>query len=837
MKHLSSLLMMTALLVVSCQVKEVIGPADLSREKTEIIITASLNDPPLTKTEHIDYKKVYWLPNDEIVIFSAGEASKFTSLNEEPAKTAKFKGQISVISGLNDDLEDSYIWGLYPYRDDATLSDGLITTVLPTSQIGKADSFGDDLLITMGRSLNFSIPFYHVCSGLRFTLTKTGVKSVTLTANGGEPVAGKFSVGINENGKPVINSVIEPSSSVTVVAPDNGSFEPGVWYYIITLPVTFSEGVTFTMFTDEERGSKTINTSFSLKQGEISRSTEMDKSVPYYGICSTPEIVDLGLSVKWASYNLGASAPEGTGYYFAWGETTPKTEYNWETYKFCNGTMSSINKYNLTDNITELEADDDAATVNLGDMWRMPTSIEIDELLDQQKCEWVWTSLNGVDGYEVRSKINGNSIFLPAAGQDCDATVDRNLGTYMTSSLRTTGADVPFVEWVLAMKDDGRLFRDSWYRKAGYTIRPVYGSHLTNIISFADPEVKRICVENWDTDGDGELSYEEAAAVTDLDQKFKNNTTITSFDELQYFTGLTYIGRKVTYSWGDSIISYDFQGCTNLTSVMIPENVEVIGLQAFTDCENLSSILIPKSVKEITQAFSNTGLTSLSLPEGSSIKLWESEFRGCKSLSTVSFGGEISLNVEEGVFAECPISSLYFGKDFDYDLSGSGRSLFANLFLEYNDNFDLNTNSIVVSSQNQKYDSRDNCNALIETATNTLILGCKNSSIPESVTRIGPDAFSDLNGLTSFVIPASVTSVEGSFDVRLTSITVQATTPPATTYGPFSYNYKNYDDEGNISIPTIYVPAGSVNAYKTAPGWSEYADYIQAIPDTPGFIN
>ena len=357
-----------------------------------------------------------------------------------------------------------------------------------------------------------------------------------------------------------------------------------------------------------------------------------------------------------------------------------------------------------------------------------------------------------------------------------------------------------------------------------------------DIISFVDPEVKRICVENWDTDCDGELDLDEAAAVTDLDQKFRGNTTITSFDELQYFTGLTYIGRKVTYSWGDSIISYDFQGCTNLTSVLIPENVEVIGLQAFTDCENLSSILIPKSVKEITQAFSNTGLTSLSLPEGSSIKLWESGFRGCKSLSTVSFGGEISLNVEEGVFAECPISSLYFGKDFDYDLSGSGRSLFANLFLEYNDNFDLNTNSIVVSSQNQKYDSRDNCNALIETATNTLILGCKNSSIPESVTRIGPDAFSDLNGLTSFVIPASVTSVEGSFDVRLTSITVQATTPPATTYGPFSYYYRNYDDEYNTLIPTIYVPAGSVNAYKTAPGWSDYADYIRSIEGgtTPG---
>lgn len=93
-----------------------------------------------------------------------------------------------------------------------------------------------------------------------------------------------------------------------------------------------------------------------------------------------------------------------------------------------------------------------------------------------------------------------------------------------------------------------------------------------------------------------------------------------------------------------------------------------------------------------------------------------------------------------------------------------------------------------------------------------------------------------MNGLTSFVIPASVTSIEDSFDVRLTSITVQATTPPATTYGPFSYNYQNYDDEWITLIPSVYVPAGSVNAYKTAPGWSRYADYIRSIEGgtTPG---
>lgn len=72
------------------------------------------------------------------------------SLNEEPSKAAKFKGMISVVSGVNDDMEDSYIWGLYPYDENATLSDGEITTSLPSDQQGKADTFADDLLITMG---------------------------------------------------------------------------------------------------------------------------------------------------------------------------------------------------------------------------------------------------------------------------------------------------------------------------------------------------------------------------------------------------------------------------------------------------------------------------------------------------------------------------------------------------------------------------------------------------------------------------------------------------------------------------------------------------------------
>ena len=113
-------------------------------------------------------------------------------------------------------------------------------------------------------------------------------------------------------------------------------------------------------------------------------------------------------------------------------------------------------------------------------------------------------------------------------------------------------------------------------------------------ITFADNAVKTICVANWDTNGDGELSMAEAAAVTELGDVFKGNEEITSFDELQYFTGLTSIEKDA------------FAGCTNLTSVTIPNSVTSIGNGAFFDCSGLTSVEIPNSVTSIGRwAFSS----------------------------------------------------------------------------------------------------------------------------------------------------------------------------------------------------------------------------------------
>lgn len=125
---------------------------------------------------------------------------------------------------------------------------------------------------------------------------------------------------------------------------------------------------------------------------------------------SAGQVVDLGLSVYWASCNLGAEKPEEYGEYYAWGETKPKSSYSEENYSYYDSNTAQY--IDIGSDISGTEYD--AATVNLGSDWRMPTKSEMQELVN--KCSWEWTQINGNNGYKVTG-TNGNSIFLPAAGQ------------------------------------------------------------------------------------------------------------------------------------------------------------------------------------------------------------------------------------------------------------------------------------------------------------------------------------------------------------------------------------------------------------------------------------
>ena len=201
------------------------------------------------------------------------------------------------------------------------------------------------------------------------------------------------------------------------------------------------------------------------------------------GITPAPadvQAVDLGLpsGIKWASCNVGAAQPEDYGNYYAWGEVLPKEDYSWATYKYANGDYNKLTKYcndasygddGFTDNKTTLDPLDDAAYFNWGGSWRMPTDAEWQELQDY--CTWTWTIQNGINGYQIASKTNSNSIFLPAAGCRLGTGLGDvgYYGYYWSSSLN---GSYPDYAWRLYFSSVF-VYRYYYYRYYGLSVRPV----------------------------------------------------------------------------------------------------------------------------------------------------------------------------------------------------------------------------------------------------------------------------------------------------------------------------------------------------------------------------
>ncbi len=198
------------------------------------------------------------------------------------------------------------------------------------------------------------------------------------------------------------------------------------------------------------------------------------------------EYVDLGLpsGTLWATCNIGASSPEEYGDYFAWGETSGyndgKTNFSWSTYTYCEGSETTLTKYcnnssygynGFTDTLTELELSDDAAYVNWGSNWRMPSIDQFEELINSSYTTTTWTTQNGVNGRLITSNQNGNSIFLPAAGYRYDTSLyyaGSNDGYWS----RTLSTGTPDVAWNLYFDSSG-VGTDYYYRYVGQSVRPV----------------------------------------------------------------------------------------------------------------------------------------------------------------------------------------------------------------------------------------------------------------------------------------------------------------------------------------------------------------------------
>ena len=217
----------------------------------------------------------------------------------------------------------------------------------------------------------------------------------------------------------------------------------------------------------------------------------------------------------------------------------------------------------------------------------------------------------------------------------------------------------------------------------------------------------------------GKWAFSSCSALPSI--TIPNSVTSIGDRAFSWCSGLTSITIPNSVK---SIGEYAFEGCSGLTSITIPNSVTSIGAYAFAECSGLTSITIPNSVTSIgNSAFCFcTGLTSITIPNSvTSIGNWA--FYGCSGLTSITIPNSVT-SIGNSAFNGC-----------------SGMT------------------SIVVEKGNKTYDSRENCNAIIETASNKLIAGCKNTFIPNSVTSIGENAFYGCKGLTSITIPNSVTSI------------------------------------------------------------------------------
>ena len=701
MKNRFFLFCLLAALAVSCV-----------KDQQEVIQTitddpvfyASIEEPgnPVTRVFADSQLRVLWNADDRVSIFNKSTYNR----------QYRFDGQDGDNSGAfkvvpNDDFVTSnpldYVYSVYPYNENTKISnDGEITVYLPAEQSYRQDSFGlganTMIAVTQGDELMFK----NLCGYFAIKLygDNVSVSSITLKGNNNESLAGKATVVAQTDAAPTIqfdaaNAMKEQTLTCATPVTLGTTAETATTFWFVIPPTTFENGFTLTIV-DESNCvfEKVSNGPLEIKRNVLKRSAAL-QVILNNGSSDNPEAIDLGLSVKWASCNIGAEQPEGYGDYFAWGEIVTYYEigyaqenpqahwrsgkesgYDWRmsNYSLYGGTQALLTKYcnyaneGTVDGKTVLDLTDDCANASLKGFWRIPTDAEWSEL--RENCSWIWTSENGVSGYRVSG--NNQSIFLPASGY----RDGKNLlgfgtnGLYWSSSLCMDDSYKAIDNYFTAQK----ISRVDFDRYYGLTIRPVFGEFIlasslslnqsslklvegesaqlegvlfpedcfeknilwtcsdtaivrvsntglvsaisggtatvfaawagdpdikaeclvsvdqNTIIDFDDANFESFCVNNYDTNGDGAVSFDEAQGVTNM---VVCTDEITSLGGIEHFLNL----QSLTCSGKTS--DSEFGGSGKLSSIELSHNVRLNYLDCsnnqlqtldLNDCQTLSTV-------------------------------------------------------------------------------------------------------------------------------------------------------------------------------------------------------------------------------------------------------
>ena len=410
---------LAALTIASCKKED--GKAGMSFQ-------ATLTQPTEEGRTHIGAGDwLMWDNNDAIKLFTADGTSATFTTHDANVTTATFSGDIDAASAY---------CAFYPAAQATGLNtDGKVVLTLANEQQYAEGGFANGTYPMAAYTTGTTFEFHSPCGLLAIPMKGTAtVTSIELTGKLNEPLAGQLlidPVGFNPTnptytlGDYQTTVTLNCGSGVTLDANTAKTF-----YFVVPKNV-FAQGFEAVVKNGGTEITRLVTTNNNIIAAERIR------LMPEVTVTGGGEggdehaYVDLGLpsGTLWATCNVGANAPEEYGDYFAWGETSPKDYYFWDSYQHCIEVVNDwgyedylLTKYcsdsycgynGFTDDLTTLLPEDDAATANWGDGWRMPTLAEFQELLDNTTV--TWTQQNGVNG-RLFTASNGNSLFLPAAG-------------------------------------------------------------------------------------------------------------------------------------------------------------------------------------------------------------------------------------------------------------------------------------------------------------------------------------------------------------------------------------------------------------------------------------
>ena len=788
----------------------------------ELVFSASFGDYQTKTAFQSDETSIWWSPGDAIKIYygSASNGDVFTSSHTVEVAKAEFTGTLSAFTGVTGTGDFNYFWAVYPQTAGISCNGSSVVASLAGVQQAKAGSFTTNTNVTIAKSPGLALSFYNTCAWFRFTVTQEGVKTVRFRGNAGEYVAGQFRVSMDENGKPTAPEVIDGEGIQEIVlnAPEGQTLVVGAMYYITLLPQTFQEGFTVTFETESLVGRRSINSSSTYVRSKYNTGTNFDQNVEYTSkLTGNIEFADSNVKSICVA-NWDANSDGELSYEEAAAVTTiPYGVFSGNT------TITSFDEFQYFTNVTSLgyEMDNDEGTTYYGAFSGctaltsiiLPPSLRNISHAAFYRC----SSLANITIPSTVARIGMNAFYLCTnlevimeSATPCTLYKDSNVsqdepysfGDYQPGS-KVKVIYVPTEESVNTYKNATYWYPYQWIIKwIGERITP------SSSIVFADENVKAICVANWDSNNDGELSYEEAAAVTIIGTVFENNSTITTFDEFRFFTNVTALGTII-----QSKATGGFQGCTSLTSIILPESITKISGNTFKGCSSLSVIAIPQAVSEMTgtpfdgcsnlQRVEITNLASwcninfvdqgnplsyahhlymdgyevtfLTIPEGVTC-IGRYAFRGCTGLTNVSIPEGVT-EIGAGAFGSCTgltrvsisESVIKIGSSAFGNCTGLQRVDITNLQAWCGISFSSLSSNPLSQAHHLYIDGSEITSLTIPNGTQYIkpyaFCNCfyiTDVTIPGSVNTIGSFAFSECSNLSSVTILEGVTSINES---------------------------------------------------------------------------